>query len=112
MANEIFGIIDGNKTYTHHAIASQLGRQDSKGKCSRFVLLNLFKEGLCFRKAGSLYLISGHNFNLWVQEGSAPWEAWKDQDTNFSGDEDESDSFAAGGTPKRKSGGTKRSAGS
>ena len=75
--DEHAGVIDGNKTYTHHALARVLGVADSKSQCSRFILNNLLKAGLNFVPVGRQYFINGHDFNLWIQERSAPWEVWK-----------------------------------
>jgi hypothetical protein len=108
MADENFGVIEANKSYTHHAIARVLGVADSSGRCSQFVLNRLLKEGLPFRKVGKFYFINGQVFCLWIQEGSASWEAWT-EDTKSSDVEDEADSFAGGTTNHSERGGKKRS---
>ena len=98
--DENFGVIDGNKSYTHHAIARVLGVADRKGQCSRFVLRNLLKAGLCFVPVGRLYIVNGHNFNLWIQKRAAPWDTWKEHGKDSADEEGESVLFDAGGTPK------------
>lgn len=108
MADENFGVIDSSKTYTQHAVARILGVADTAGRCSQFVLNRLLKDGLPFKKVGKFYFINGQVFCLWIQEGSASWEAWTD-DIKSSDDEDEDDSSAAGMTTQPARGVKKRS---
>lgn len=108
MADENFGVIESSKSYTHHAIARVFGVADSKGRCSQFVLNQMLKADLPFRKLGKFYVINGQVFNLWIQEGSAQWEAWSD-DTKLSDDEGEDDSLSGGGTTPPASGRKRRS---
>ena len=109
MADETFGVIDSSKTYTHHAIARILGVADSRGECSKYILRNMLHDGLPFRKIGRLYFIAGLQFNLWIQETSAVWSAWKEPATKSSADEEEIDSSCDGTTTSAKSGARKRS---
>lgn len=107
MSDEHFGVFNSSESYTHHAVARRLGMADTKGRCSQFVLNRMLKDGLPFRKAGKFYLISGQCINLWIQEGSATWDAWSD-DTKSSDDEDDQDSSADGSTNHQQRGVKKR----
>ncbi len=87
MADEHYGVIDGSKTYTHHAVARILGVSDTAGRCSKFILNSLLREGLPFKKIGRFYFINGQTFNLWIQGSSATWEAWQGKKENPADDE-------------------------
>ena len=74
-ADDRHGVIDSSKTYNQHSLARILGVASPK-----WVVQNLIQLGVPHRKVGQNYLISGHEFHLWVQQGSHVWENSKSSD--------------------------------
>jgi hypothetical protein len=63
-----FGVLDSRKVYNQHALARILGCYDY-----RWVLRNLFANGLPHFRIGNQYLVSGQDFNDWIRDRAAAW---------------------------------------
>ena len=68
MALDHDGIIDSGKAYSHKAISRILG------KTERWVIQELLRAGVKYRKLGNLYMVAGHVLVLWIEGTSEQWD--------------------------------------
>ncbi|MEM9351792.1 MAG: hypothetical protein AAGA92_02165 [Planctomycetota bacterium] len=62
------GIFDASKGYSHKAIARIIGRTE------RWVIQQVIRDDVKFRKIGNLYMVSGHELILWIERTSDTWQ--------------------------------------
>ena len=80
MADDRSGVIDSSKTYDETALLDILGcASGGKENRRKWLKRQFIDRSLPFMPLGNKKLISGHKFNLWIQENSRTWEEWQDE---------------------------------
>lgn len=62
------GTFDDGKSYSHKAIARNLGVKD------RWVVENMLQKGLHHFSLGRLHMVAGIEIRLWIERNSGPWD--------------------------------------